>query len=306
MKTVLLTGATGFIGKFAVDSLLKENYIVHAVSSKPVSAEKTENLFRHQSNLLDRDETTRLIKNVRPTHLLHLAWYVEHGKFWNAAENVDWLEASLHLARRFAASGGERLVASGTCAEYDWSESGVFSENSTPLRPRHLYGTAKHALNLTLNKYAEISDLSCAWGRIFYLFGAGESPQRLIPFVINKLLKNETAETSAGNQTRDFLPVEAVAEAFVALLESDVSGAVNIASGKGVKIADVIKKIAEIADKPELLSIGALPAPKNEPSEMIADTTRLREEVGWRKDFNLTDDLKKAFEWWKRSYENLD
>ncbi len=306
MKTVLLTGATGFIGQFAVSPLLAGNYIVHAVSSKPADFKKTENLFWHQANLLDENQTTNLIKTVRPTHLLHFAWYVEHGKFWNAAENLDWLQASLHLARQFAENGGERLVISGTCAEYDWAEGGVFSEESTALRPGHLYGAAKHALNLTLSKFAEVSKLSYAWGRIFYPFGANEPANRLIPFVINKLLKNETAETSHGNQIRDFLCAEDIAKAFVALLESDVFGAVNIASGKGVKIADVIKQIAEIAGKPELLRIGALPASKNEPLEMVADTTRLREEVGWQNNFNLVEDLRETFEWWKKSYKNLD
>ncbi len=303
MKTVVLTGATGFIGQFAIRPLLAKNYIVHAVTSKPIHSETTENLFWHQTNLLDADETTALIKNVCPTHLLHFAWYVEHGKVWNADENLDWLQAGVHLARQFVENGGERLVISGSCAEYDWTEDGIFSEKSTRLRPQSLYGASKHALNLVLENFAKVSNLSYAWGRAFYLFGANESPNRLVPSVINALLKNELAETSHGNQIRDFLNVEDVAEAFVALLESDVFGSVNIASGKGVKIADVVREIADIADKGDLLRIGALPAPKNEPSEMIAGTTRLHEEVGWQKDFDLKKSLTETYKWWKENLE---
>lgn len=304
MKTVLLTGATGFVGQFAISPLLAKNYVVHAVTSKPIHFEKTENLFWHQANLLDRNEITALIKNVRPSHLLHFAWYVEHGKVWNAVENLDWLEASLHLARQFAYNGGERFVASGSCAEYDWTEDGIFSEESTALRPRNLYGASKHALNLALENFAKVSNLSYAWGRIFYLFGANESPNRLVPSVINALLKNEPAKTSHGNQIRDFLCAEDVAEAFVALLESDVFGSINVASGKGIKIAGIVKQIAEIAGKPELLKIGALPSPKNEPLEMVADTTRLHREVGWQKDSDLTKSLEKTFQWWKKKHED--
>jgi len=117
------------------------------------------------------------------------------------------------------------------------------------------------------------------------------------------LLKNELAETSHGNQIRDFLSAEDVAEAFVALLESDVFGSVNIASGKGVKIADVVREIADIAGRPDLLRIGALPASKNEPLEMVADTTRLREEVGWQKKFDLKKSLTETYEWWKENLE---
>lgn len=301
MKTVLLTGATGFIGQFAIRPLLDKNYTVHTVTSKPIVFETIENLFWHQTNLLDADETTSLIKKIHPTHLLHFAWYVEQGKVWNAIENLDWLQASLHLARQFVENGGERLVISGSCAEYDWTEEGIFSEKSTALRPHHLYGATKHALNLTLENFAKVSNLSYAWGRVFYLFGEGESTKRLVPSVINALLKNELAKTSHGNQVRDFLCAEDVAEAFVALLESNVFGSVNIASGKGVKIADVVREIADIAGRHDLLRIGALPASKNEPLEMVADTTRLREEVGWQKDFNLTKSLERTFEWWKKN-----
>lgn len=306
MKTVLLTGATGFIGQFAIAPLLAKNYTVHALTSKSADFEKVENLVWHKTNLLDSAETTALIKSIRPTHLLHFAWYVEHRKFWNAPENLDWLQASLHLVRQFAENGGERVVASGTCAEYDWTTGGVFSETETALRPKHLYGTAKHALNLTLDKYAEIADLSYAWGRIFYPFGPHESVNRLIPSVINALLRNEFAETSHGNQIRDFLSAEETAAAFVALLESSVHGAVNIASGQGVKIADVVKQVAKIAGKTEFLKIGALPDSKSEPSEIVADTTRLREEVKWRQDSDLPSKLKNTFEWWKKNYENYN
>lgn len=298
MKTVLLTGATGFIGQFAIAPLLAKNYIVHAVTSKPVHFETTENLFWHQANLLDPDQTTALIKKIRPTHLLHFAWYVEHGKVWNAVENLDWLQASLHLARQFAANGGERFVASGSCAEYDWTDGGVFSEESTALRPQNLYGASKHALNLALENFAKVSNLSYAWGRVFFLFGAGESPKRLVPSVINALLKNELAETSHGNQVRDFLYAGDVAEAFVALLESDVSGSLNIASGVPVTLKEIIFKIAAITGNRHLVKLGVIATPINEPPQIVADVKRLQLEVGWKPKWSLDDGLAETVDWW--------
>lgn len=307
MKTVLLTGATGYIGQFAVKPLLERGFTVHAVTSKDISRLKSsENVIWHQVNLLNYKETENLFREIDCSHLLHFAWYVEHGKFWNAPENSDWLQASLHLARQFADNGGQRLVVSGTCAEYDWAQTGHFSEKTTPLHPQTLYGKAKHELNSTLEIFAHKINLSYAWGRIFFPFGANESPNRLIPSVIRALLENKPAKTSHGNQIRDFLYVEEIVEAFVALLESDVREAVNIASGKGIKLKEIVEEIAEIIGKPELLRIGALSATQNEPPEIVADVTRLRGEVGWRKEYNLKKGLTETVNYWKEKYEIIN
>ena len=301
MKTVLLTGATGYIGQFTIRALLERQFIIHAVTSKSIKSKSSENIIWHQTNLLDFAEKDDLIKNIRPTHLLHFAWYVEHGKFWNAIENIDWLQGSLNLARQFVKNGGKRLVISGTCAEYDWTKKSPFSESETPLSPQTLYGAAKTSLALTLEKFAQANNFSFASGKIFFPFGANESPNRLIPSVIRALLKNELAETSHGNQIRDFLYVEDIAEAFVKLLESDVRGAVNIASGSGIKLKEIIKMIGEIIGKPELLRIGAIPASADEPLEIIADITRLSEEVKFRKKYDLRKSLEESVKFWKES-----
>ena len=302
MKTILLTGATGYIGQFAASFLFEKKYTVHAVSSKPLKADAAGNVVWHQANLLEPGEVKALLKIVQPTHLLHFAWYVEHGKFWNAPENLDWLQASLFLARQFVENGGQRIVAAGTCAEYDWTEKGAFSEFETPFRPATLYGAAKHSLALTLEKFASVSDCGFASGKIFFPFGAGESPNRLIPSVIRALLENKPAETSHGEQIRDFLHVETVAEAFVALLESEVCGAVNIGSGAGMKLREIVETIADITNNHKLLRIGALPVSPNDPPEIVADTTRLREEVGFVKKYDLRKRIAETVDYWK---ENL-
>lgn len=301
MKTVLLTGATGYIGQFAVHHLLEKKYEVHAVSSKSVKKNTDQNVVWHQTNLLKNDEVKTLFQKVQPTHLLHFAWYVEHGKFWNAVENLDWLAASLFVARQFAENGGKRMVLSGTCFEYDWSEKSHLSKNTSAFCPQTLYGVAKHSLALVLEKFAQTSGLSFSSGKIFFPFGANESPNRLIPSVIRALLENREARTSHGNQIRDFIYVEDVAEAFVELLESDVRGAVNIGSGVGVKLKEIIEIVGEIIGKSELLRVGALNVSANEPPELIANVSRLREEVGFKKDFDLRKCLEKTVGWHRKN-----
>jgi len=299
MKTVLLTGATGFVGRTTIKHLLDRDFIVHAISSKLLERDQP-NLFYHRADLLNPEEMTGLFEIVKPSHLLHFAWFVEHGKFWDAPENDNWVRASKNLFRTFIEAGGKRIVAAGTCAEYDWRAGGEkFSEIDSPVNPQFAYGKAKHALHLILQNYAREFGVSYAWGRIFFLFGTFEPPQRFIPSIIRSLLKDEEARTSHGEQIRDFMFVEDAGEAFVKLLDSNVNGAVNIANGSAMALKEIAEMIVDIIGKPDRLRLGALEAPVGEPPILAADTSRLENEVGFRTGTDLRPALEKTINWWK-------
>src|SRR3954465_8130891 len=106
---VLVTGASGFIGRHSVPLLLEKGHEVHATSLSR-SGPQYNNLYWHKSDLLAPKQIQNLVETVRPTHLLHFAWYAEHGKFWNALENFRWVQASLELLQLFAGNGGHRVV----------------------------------------------------------------------------------------------------------------------------------------------------------------------------------------------------
>lgn len=111
-----------------------------------------------------------LLESIRPSHLLHAAWYAEHGKYWEAAENVSWLKATLSLIEAFCHAGGSRAVGVGTCAEYDW-KYGMLVENETPERPLSLYGSAKLAAGHHAAATAIVHGIEFAWARIFFRMG---------------------------------------------------------------------------------------------------------------------------------------
>jgi nucleoside-diphosphate-sugar epimerase len=296
MRKVLITGAGGFVGRQCLPRLAAAAREVHAVVRRGTGPGPRGTVL-HRADLLNAAEVSALLAEVRPSHLLHLAWVTTPGVYWTSAENLAWLAASLHLARAFAENGGERAVLAGSCAEYDWA-AGECREGQTPLRPASLYGVCKNALREVVEGFARSAGLSVAWGRLFFLYGPHEAPRRLVPAVVGALLRGEPALCSAGEQRRDFLHVEDAAAALVALLGSGVTGAVNVGSGEAVPVRAVARRLAALVGRPHLLRLGALPATDEAPL-VVADVRRLREEVGWAPEFSLDCGLARTVAWWK-------
>jgi nucleoside-diphosphate-sugar epimerase len=305
MKKVLITGASGSIGRHTIPLMIESGYEVHAVfhtTQPPIKHEPQ--LFWHKCNLLNPDQQKRLLTQVRPTHLLHFAWYSTPGKYWTSLENLRWVQASLELLINFVEQEGKRAVLAGTCAEYDWNY-GYCSEAITPTQPATLYGSCKNSLRSILEHFSKQTGLSSAWGRIFFLYGPHEHPSRLVASVIHSLLKEEPALITHGNQIRDFLHVEDAASAFISLLQSEVQGPLNIASGQPVTLKEVVELIAEKIRRRELLKLGGILSPEGDPPLLLADTRRLEKEVGWKPKYNLDTGLDRTIQWWRVS-SNLD
>jgi nucleoside-diphosphate-sugar epimerase len=296
-KKVLVTGASGFIGHHCLEPLLARGYEVHAVSSR--GAKEDKRVQWHQADLLHSGSAKSLLAEVKPTHLLHLAWFVVPGKLITSPENFAWVRASMELVQEFAGQGGKRLTACGSGYEYDWNY-GYCSEKLTPAAPNTVYGACKQALNLLVQSFAGQSSLSAAWGRVFFLYGPNEHPQRLVSSVILSLLKGEPAKCSHGRQIRDYMHVQDVANGLVALLDSDVSGSVNVSSGQATTLREIVLTIGRLLERPELIQLGAIPARANDTPLVVGENARLLNEVGWKQQFELEAGLRQTIDWWKQ------
>src|SRR2546425_853125 len=136
MKRVLLTGASGFVGRHCLPELLRRGYEVSCVSMQTGAPPVPLRGVRwHQADLLDAAQVSALLEQVRPTHLLHCAWYAVPGKYLVALENFRWVQASLHLLQTFAAHGGSRVVVVGSSAEYDK----CLQQMQTSLNPTEIF-----------------------------------------------------------------------------------------------------------------------------------------------------------------------
>jgi len=300
MKRVIVTGANGFIGFHCLAPLVAAGYEVHAITSHTTRPKEPLTIIWHTLDLLDSDGIQKLFSKVKPTHLLHFAWITEHGTYWNSLKNYDWLKGSITILQKFAEAGGKRIVMAGTCAEYDW-RYGYCSEQITPLNPKSVYGCCKNCMQQLAALFCNQTDLSWAWGRIFFLYGPRENPLRLVPFVINRLLQNRKAQVTLGTQIRDYLYVKDVAGAFVKVLESQFIGPLNIASGRALSVRDVAKEIAGQMGGSDLIQFGGLGEKRDEHPVILADTRCLVENVGWEPEYDLNMGIAETISYWKNT-----
>jgi nucleoside-diphosphate-sugar epimerase len=303
MKRVIITGATGFIGRHTIKCFDPRDFEVHCVTSHKKIDNHDEDVFWHTANLLNERDRFNLFKTVKPSYLLHLAWDTDPKTYWTSDMNLKWLSASVSMLKCFNEFNGERATVVGTCAEYDWSY-GFCSENITPLRPATLYGVCKNSLREVSESFCKQNDISLSWGRVFFLYGPNERAVRLVPSIILSLLRNAPVDVTLGTQMRDFLYSKDVGSALVALLCSNVTGAVNIGSGVPITIHDIAQKIGVKLGKSELINYGGMETPKDDPPLILADSRRLGEEVGWKPEYTLDDGLNETIAWWRKKHND--
>lgn len=260
-KTVLLTGATGFVGRQVLNALVAESLSVRLVvregkqsqitpSDQIEAVVVTPNLFSETQTWWE--DACKGIDTV-----IHVAWYAEPGKYLQSPQNIDCLSGTLALAKACVQKGVRRFVGVGTCFEYDLSPG--YLSVITPLKPTTLYAAAKAATFLALSQYFADAEVEFAWCRLFYLYGEGEDERKLVPYLRAKLAAGETAELTSGNQIRDFMDVKEAGRMVVEVAQGNQQGPVNVCSATPITVRGLAEQIADEYDRRDLLLFGARP-----------------------------------------------
>ncbi len=288
MKRVLITGATGLIGKEAIEPLLDAGFEVFAL----VIDKNTDSRVNWvEANLFDLEDIKRVFEEIKPEYLLHFAW-ITSGDYLASDINYKLVDASLNMIDQFHKNGGKRAVFAGTCFEYEFKDTPL--KETDKLNPTTVYAKCKNELRQKAQEFCTQNGLSFGWGRIFYVYGHGENEKRLVANVIKSIKEGRKVLITAGRLIKDYMYTKDIAGAFVKFLDSDVKGIVNICTGMPVSIKDFVEKITSKIGKKGFVEF--VDDCVNQPPVIAGDNSRLINEVGYKIKYDADTALSEIIE----------
>jgi len=286
LDRILVTGGTGFLGRYVLKRLVAEGHRPLSTTFKeteePLDAAFADAVDLVEVDLTDLGQTLELIASHRPAIVIHLAGTTGHNDPTGERCRLINYEATVNLLDALSASDLNRVVLIGTAAEY--GDQPIPFDESMPSRPLSPYGTSKALANDHAMKMHAASGLQVTILRVFTAFGYGQPHKMFLSQLITHGLLNKRFMMSDGEQKRDLVFIEDVAAAILASLtaEKAVGRTINIGSGNGVPLRDVANAVWNAcgADK-ELLEIGALEKTGDAAYDTEADISLAREVLDW-------------------------
>lgn len=305
---VIVTGGAGFIASHIVDKLIKKGN--HVVIIDNLSNGKEE--YINPNAVFYKADTTKEIDNIfekeKPEVVIHAAGQVEVRRsiddpIYDAKINILGTINVLEACRKnkvkkiiYTATGGARVGN----PEY------LPVDENHSINPCSPYGISKHTAEHYIKMYSQLYGIDYLIFCFGNVYGPRDDPKskRVIAVFADKMLHGESPVIFGnGNQTRDFLYVEDLAEFIVDCIDKNPEHKLfHLADGKQVsvnEICNILKKISGF--KGDALHTDAI---KGEVTDIVLDISLAKKELGWNSKHDITEGLQKTFNWFKNKRIN--
>ena len=300
-KSVLVTGASGFIGFHLTRFLSNKASVTVVVRHRPI-LDFPDNVSVVEADLTDQDKTQSVVYSADPDIIFHLAAFTDVGRgVENVTAALDNIKMTVNL---LAASGSvKRFVNIGTCEEYGLNPA-PFREDMAPI-PVSPYSASKTSSLLFGEVFRRNYGVPVVSLRPFLTYGPYQRTNRFVSSLIVSCIEGRDFEMSGGKQKRELNYVDDIVDGFVRAAEKNVVGeTINIGNGIPYSVRDIAEKIRELSHSSIDLGLGKLPYRENEIWELFCDNTKARKLLGWRPKTSLEDGLTQTIEWYRNARSN--
>ncbi|MDB5544100.1 MAG: NAD(P)-dependent oxidoreductase [Hyphomicrobiales bacterium] len=281
---VLLTGASGFIGREIARELRARGHVVAGL------VRRCEDPHDFAADFLQPDTYRDALIAFKPDALIHAGWFGVAPRERDLRTQLDNVAATGELVAQAARAGARIVLGLGTQAEYGLTTALV--DEDTPTRPVTLYGLSKLAAGAALLRLAQQNGVRGVWGRIFGVYGPRETAPSMLPWLARELAAGRQPQLTACTQHWDFLHVRDMARAVADLLECEgAQGVFNIASGVAPRLRDNVLALRDTMQSPIEPFVGAVPFGPEQIMFLGGDPARLMQTTGWRPNVPLATGL---------------
>ncbi len=270
---IFVTGASGFIGSEFCRQARAAGHQVFPL----VRPYRLDNLPRAE------------IISFAPESVVHCAWIATPGVYTDSPENFVLRRQSVELFDWLTQGGVRHFLSCGTCAEYAPSEVPL-DEDLSLLGPVTPYAQAKHGLHMDLKEKASQHSIALSWARIFYPYGPGEHPDRLISSLMRGYKTGRRVELRAPEAVLDYIHVYDVVSALLTLVQKEAEGSFNIGTGHGVSLGFLEAMVASLFPS-AAPSRSSDPASTNDHNDQVVASIEKMRSLGWCPHHDLRDGL---------------
>lgn len=296
MESVLITGGTGFLGSWVVRVFCERGYSPNVLVRPESDIWRLKNL--RGCNIIRQEESNwkKVISELSPSIIIALDWSGVQNSDRNLDSQHQNTKRILEIANHSTKVGIKHYMGFGSQAELGPTNNQI--TESTKTNPTSEYGKAKCVTREMLEEVFSRAKIDFTWGRIFSTYGQLDSPTWLIPQMILSLSKDKTFDMTLGEQNWNYLHAYDFASSVLSIaLSGQGQGVVNIASSKGVQIAEVGNLIQEKMKKRGLLKFGALPYRDDQVMNLNPDINKLQS-LGWKQEIELNSGLHQMVDWY--------
>ena len=301
--SIVITGASGFIGSALVKKLIQDGYTPIILNRSSSDVHRLKNIDGYETytyNHLTDSEIINQLKQRKPQTFIHLAWKGTHNREHNQPYQIlDNLPLTLDSVTLANAVGCHHWIGIGSQTEYGNPNCQV--DENYPTQPNTVYGQAKLASCWAGLGLCQTYNMTGTWLRLFGVYGPGDAPYHLFPYVMQEFLNGRSPQVTQCEQKWDFLYIDDITDAILRVIQHQPSGIFNLGSGEAIQLKEVVESIRRLCHVDISPGYGVIPYKPNQIMYLQSDSRKLETSANWNPKVSLDEGLQKTLDWLKKT-----